>query len=97
MTEGQARKTEHMPLRLYAVDARGDTPLTDGLLIYFRAFVAERGWSLRKLGRLADLAFSTLADFYKEGWSPTLQTLRKIEAAIIKAERNPVYGPDQDD
>lgn len=47
-----------------------------------RAYRRANGWSILRLAKECGLRESTIRHLDREGWSPTADTLRKLEAAI---------------
>lgn len=55
---------------------------TAGVLARIRAFKRMKGWAPSRLAREAGLSNMALRDIDSAEWSPTVDTLRKIEALI---------------
>lgn len=57
----------------------------DAILERVRAFRRARGWSINRLAGEAGMPESTIRDMDAADWSPTVATLRKLEALIPKS------------
>lgn len=47
-----------------------------------RAYAAHKGWSRNALAKAAGLNESTIRGIDRPDWSPTADTLRRLEAAV---------------
>lgn len=54
----------------------------DQVIARIRAYAASQGWTKTRLAREAGMVGTTLRDFEKPHWSPTANTLRRLEAII---------------
>lgn len=57
---------------------------TEAVIARYRAFVQERGWSKKRLSEEADLHKNTLRKFWDDDWSPSVATMRKLDALIAR-------------
>lgn len=57
---------------------------TDFALKRIRAYVDQQGWKKSRLATEAKLHDTTLRDFDKEGWNPSLRILRTVESIVPK-------------
>jgi ribosome-binding protein aMBF1 (putative translation factor) len=55
---------------------------TSHIIQRIRDYAADQGWSKTRLAMEAGLSDTTLRHFHSELWNPTVNTLRKLEAAI---------------
>jgi hypothetical protein len=58
------------------------SPNIDAAIIRIRAFAQANAWGKCRLAVEAGINITTLRNFDKPGWNPTVETLRKIEAII---------------
>lgn len=54
----------------------------DRIVSRVRSFARTRGWSVYRYSKEAQVSLSTIRDLHREGWSPSLETLRRLEAVI---------------
>lgn len=55
---------------------------TPQLIERLRRFAAAKGWTKTRLAREADINETTLRNFHRPDWNPTLKTIQAIEAII---------------
>jgi ribosome-binding protein aMBF1 (putative translation factor) len=55
---------------------------TDFALKRIRAYVDKQGWKKSRLATEAKLHDTTLRDFDKEDWNPSLRILRTVESVV---------------
>lgn len=54
----------------------------DGALARVRAYRSEMGWSRARLAAAAGIQDTVLRHLDEEGWNPTAETVRRLEAVI---------------
>lgn len=54
----------------------------DAAIARLRAYAAFKGWRKSRFAKEAGLSDTVLRDFDKEDWSPTADTLRKLESIV---------------
>jgi ribosome-binding protein aMBF1 (putative translation factor) len=52
-----------------------------------RTFRQQKGWTLSKFAREAELRESTIRKMDEPGWNPEIKTLAKLEAVVIAEEQ----------
>jgi len=55
---------------------------TDFAIKRIRAYAKEKGWRKSRLATEAGLSDTTLRDFDKEGWNPSVRILREVESVV---------------
>ncbi len=66
--------------------------IVDHAIARIRAYARHRGWKKSRLASEAGMQDTTLRDFDKEGWNPTADTLRRLEA-IVPPDFMPAGAP----
>lgn len=63
----------------------------DAAIARIRAFATSKGWRKSRLATEAGMSDTTLRNFDDPAWSPTADTLRRLEAIIPEGfDREPV-------
>ena len=69
----------------------------DDVIRRIRAYAASQGWKKSRLAVEAGMVDTTLRDFDKADWNPTLETVRRLEAIIPNDFTPPQPTPGEPD